>query len=146
MVITGLRPAATTMPCSAPTTAVPAMTSTIAKTCGTPSPISSTNETMAAIAVWVMASETKLPDSVIGVIATATMPTVAALRRMARRLSRVMNFGVSAIATSATITTAAMAAIRSSRSRRSAAPAPSGFVGSSAVIVLIGQLTPPPGA
>ena len=54
---------------------------------------------MASIADWVMPSETKLPDSVTGVMPTATMPTIAALRRMARMLSTVRKFGVTKTAT-----------------------------------------------
>ena len=49
---------------------------------------------MASIADWVMPSETKLPESVTGVMPTATMPTIAALRRMARMLSTVRKLGV----------------------------------------------------
>ena len=46
-----------------------------------------------AIADCGVPSETKLPESVIGVIATATMPTIDALRRIARTLSTVRKFG-----------------------------------------------------
>ena len=63
-----------------------------------------------------MPSETKLPDSVIGVIATATMPTIDALRRIARMLSTVRKFGVRATATM----TATATAPTTSASRRRA--------------------------
>ncbi len=65
-----------------------------------------------------MPSETKLPDSVTGVIPTATMPTIAALRRMARILSTVRNFGVTKTATRMTTAATPMTMAVGSQSGR----------------------------
>ena len=71
----------------------------MASGCGHPSPTNATKQTIASMADCPMASETKLPESVIGVMATATMPTIDALRRMARMLSTVRKLGVMMTAT-----------------------------------------------
>ena len=99
VVMIGLSPVATITPCITPTTISPATTTIMASGCGHPPPTSATKHTIASIADWPMASETKLPDSVIGVMATATMPTIDALRRMARMLSTVRKLGVMMTAT-----------------------------------------------
>ena len=81
----------------------------------------------------------KFPDSVIGVIATATIPTIDALRRIARTLSTLRKLGVRATATmTATATAPSTSAVESalrapgvaraaSRRRRRRAPERTGI-------------------
>ena len=68
----------------------------------------------------------KFPDSVIGVIATATIPTIDALRRIARTLSTLRKLGVRATATMTATATAPSTSAVESRSARPASRRASG--------------------
>ncbi len=102
-----------------------------------------------AIADCWVPSEMKLPDSVIGVIATATIPTIDALRRIARTLSTLRKLGVR---TTATMTATAIVPkispveIRSARARSRFGSAASTAIGAVAGASVMPLRRPPSGA
>jgi hypothetical protein len=141
VVITGLSPAATTSPCRMPTSTSATRTTRIASAGAHPFPTRARNTIVPAIADCCVPSEMKFPDSVIGVIATATIPTIDALRRIARTLSTVRKLGVRA---TATMTPTATAASTSAVETRSARPASRGASGASAATPGEAAVMPPP--